>query len=247
VNVSEMKTTYSSAEAAALYNVLNAWGPSDDFYLTMVLEADSVLDVGCGTGQLLHRAREAGHGGRLCGVDPDATMLGIAGKRTDIEWVNAKAAAMPFVREFELAVMTGHAFQVLIDDEEVSASLQAIHRALIDGGRFAFETRNPALKTWESWDKAQIEVLDPAGRPLLVWYDVEAVVGDVITLTETTGKRDHTPLRVDRGKLRFLDGEKLDRFLASAGFLIEDRYGGWQREPFKPSSEEMITIASRGP
>jgi SAM-dependent methyltransferase len=62
---------YSDAEAAALYNVLNPWGASDDFYLGLVMQARSALDVGCGTGVLLHHARDAGHRGRLCGVDPD--------------------------------------------------------------------------------------------------------------------------------------------------------------------------------
>jgi len=50
---------YSDEAAAALYGVLNPWGPSDDFYLALVIEATSVLDVGCGTGALLHRARQA--------------------------------------------------------------------------------------------------------------------------------------------------------------------------------------------
>lgn len=56
---------YSDDDEAALYDLLNPWEPSDDFYLSYVLAASSALDVGCGTGRLLHRAREAGHRGRL--------------------------------------------------------------------------------------------------------------------------------------------------------------------------------------
>jgi DNA-binding transcriptional ArsR family regulator len=40
---------------AAWYDVMNQWGPSDDFYLGLVMSAGRVLDVGCGTGRLLHR------------------------------------------------------------------------------------------------------------------------------------------------------------------------------------------------
>jgi SAM-dependent methyltransferase len=117
-------------------------GPGDAFYLALVMDAASVLDVGCGRGALLHRARQAGHAGRLCGLDPDPAMLGVARRRrTDIEWVAGTAASMAFDGEFDLAIMTGHAFQVLVGDDEVRASLTAIRRALVDGGRFVFETR----------------------------------------------------------------------------------------------------------
>jgi hypothetical protein len=34
---------YSDAEAAALYDVLNPWGPDDDFYLELVMGGSSVL------------------------------------------------------------------------------------------------------------------------------------------------------------------------------------------------------------
>src|SRR5438067_2194602 len=106
------------------------------------MDATSVLDVGCGTGAMLHRARQNGHVGRLCGIDPDPAMLGRAGRRTDIEWQLSTAASMTWNREFDLAIMTGHAFQVLIEDDELRASLDAIRRALVNTGRFAFETRN---------------------------------------------------------------------------------------------------------
>jgi SAM-dependent methyltransferase len=235
---------YSDEEAAALYDLINPWGPSDDFYLGLVMEARSVLDVGCGTGALLHRAREAGHTGRLCGVDPDDGSLSVARRRADIEWVCGTAASMTFAREFELALMTGHAFQVLVADEDLRESLAAIGRALVDGGRFAFETRNPLARAWEGWTPENaMDVVDPSGRKLRIWHEVEAVAEDVVTFTETTGDQDGTQLRVDRASLRFLDVDALGDFLADAGFVIEVQYGGWLREPLDLASPEIVTAA----
>jgi SAM-dependent methyltransferase len=203
-----------------------------------------VLDVGCGTGGLLHRARQAGHTGRLCGVDPDRAMRGVARRRADIEWVGRTAAAMAWDGEFDLAVMTGHAFQFLVGDAELRASLGAIRRALADGGRFAFETRNPLAREWEDWNpRNATEVVDPSGRRLRVSHEVESVVGDLVTLTETTSDPDGTPLRVDRASMRFLDVGALARFLTDAGFAIEAQYGGWFREPLGPVSPEVVTVA----
>jgi SAM-dependent methyltransferase len=237
-------TRYSDEEAARLYDVINAWGPSDDFYLALVMEARSVLDVGCGTGALLHRARDAGHTGRLCGVDPDAASLSVARRRADIEWVCGTARSMKFSRAFELAMMTGHAFQVLVADEELRESLAAIGRALVEGGRFAFETRNPLARAWEQWNPEHaMDVVDSSGRMIRIWHEVETVTDDVVTLTETTGEPDGTPLRVDRASLRFLGVDALADFLAGAGFTIEVQYGGWLREPLDPASPEIVTVA----
>lgn len=41
---------YADLSLAALYDSLNPWGPGDDFYLGLLRQAGSVLDIGCGTG-----------------------------------------------------------------------------------------------------------------------------------------------------------------------------------------------------
>ena len=241
-------TKYSDEDAAALYDVLNPWGPSDDFYLAMMLDVRSVLDVGCGTGMLLRRAREAGHTGRLCGVDPDDARLNVARRRADIEWVPRTAASMTFAREFELALMTGHAFQVLVADEDLRESLAAIKRALVNGGRFAFETRNPLARAWDHWNPENaVDVVDPSGRKVRVRHEVEVVADDVVTFTESTADQDGTPLRVDRASLRFLDVDALGNLLADAGFVIDAQYGGWLGESLDAKSPVIITVARTGP
>ncbi|MFJ1703734.1 class I SAM-dependent methyltransferase [Kitasatospora sp. NPDC088346] len=240
----------SDADAAALYDLLNPWEPDrhagDAFHHALVMGADSVLDVGCGTGAMLHRAREAGHRGRLVGLDPNRAALDRARRRTDVEWVAGSAADAAWDRAFDLAVMTGHAFQCLVSDQEVRASLTAIRTALRDGGRFAFETRHPQARAWDRWNAAEpTEVVDASGRTLRVLHRVESVHGDVVTFTETTHGPDGGVLRTDRCRLRFLDVPPLDDFLASAGLTVEARYGDWHHGPVTAASQEIVTVARR--
>src|SRR3979409_2536099 len=63
---------FADASLAELYDLFCPFEPRGDFrfYLPLVMSAQAVLDVGCGTGALLHRARQIGHAGRLCGRDP---------------------------------------------------------------------------------------------------------------------------------------------------------------------------------
>src|SRR5208283_1621070 len=78
---------FSEPSLAALYDLFSPWERRSDFhfYLPFIMSARAVLDVGCGTGAMLHRARESGHAGRLCGLDPAPGMLEQARKRSDIE------------------------------------------------------------------------------------------------------------------------------------------------------------------
>jgi len=241
---------FSDEDAAALYDLLNPWDteiwPGDAFYQGMVMAASSVLDVGCGTGAMLQSARDHGHAGRLVGLDPDGAALARARRRSDIEWVQGTAAEASWRGEFELATMTGHAFQCLVTDDDVRASLLAIGAALRADGKFAFETRHPQARAWESWNPSHAtDVVDASGRALRVWHEVQSVTGDVVAFSETTARPDGTVLRVDRTRLRFLDTATLDSLLASAGLEVVARYGDWHRGPVTNDSREIITIAAR--
>ncbi|WP_211244087.1 class I SAM-dependent DNA methyltransferase [Actinospica robiniae] len=249
-------SVFSDADVAELYDVLNPWNSGGfradaAFYDPRILAAASVLDVGCGTGSALKAARAAGHTGRLVGIDPDVAALERARRCDEVAWVEGRAADVGrWPGAFELAVMTGNAFQCLIEDDDVRASLAAVRTALCPGGRFAFETRHPQARAWQDWPIGVTRAQLPDGRVLHVTYQIDAIVGDVVHVAEITASPgvDAAPdrvLRVDRMPLRFLDVPKLNGFLAGAGFAIGQQHGGWVGEPLSPQSTMIVTVARR--
>jgi ubiquinone/menaquinone biosynthesis C-methylase UbiE len=230
---------FEDPSLAALYDGFCAWDRRDDlaFYLPFVMDASAVLDVGCGTGMLLKRARAEGHGGRLVGLDPARGMLDVAQQSRDVEWVRGDLSTVAFAAEFDLAVMSGHAFQVLLSDAAVGSALAAVRRALRPGGRFAFETRNPLVRTWEQWTPSHAETVDG----IRMAHRVTAVDGEFVTFTTTYTGPGWTD--ASESTLRFLSHEDLARVLAAAGFAVEAQYGDWDASPFTLASPEIITIA----
>ena len=67
--------------------------------------------------------------------------------------------------------MTGHAFQMLVSDDELRRSLRAIRAALADGGRFAFETRHPQARAGRA-GTARTRYGTPTGTSSTVTYEV---------------------------------------------------------------------------
>ena len=217
------------------------------FYMPLVMAADSVLDVGCGTGELLRLARQAGHTGRLCGVDPADPMLQQARRRSDIEWVLGQAADGGWDREFGLVVMTGHVFQVILEDEVIQATLAAIRSALTDYGRFVFDTRNPLVRDWERWTPDVVwEFVGPDGAVVRKWHEIEAVDGDLVSYSTTFTSPSWDRPIVIQSSQRFYPAEAVSSFLSNAGLAIEEQFGDWERQPLTDTSPEIITIARRG-
>jgi SAM-dependent methyltransferase len=231
---------------AELYDHFCPWDPRGDFgfYLPLVIGARSVLDVGCGTGMLLKRARDEGHTGRLCGLDPAPGMLGVARRHGGIEWILGDLGSAELgAARFDLVVMTGHAFQVLVTDEELSAALATIRRLLAPDGRFAFETRNPLVRAWDTWIPANGEEIVVDGRRIRMEHRVDHAEDEIVAFNTTYTSDAWNGPEVNRSTLRFLSPETLARFLAEAGLEIETQFGNWDRSPLTESSPEIITIA----
>ena len=142
---------YRDAALAQFYDLENGWAADFEFCLRLAQDAASVLDLGCGTGELTARL---GEDREVVGVDPAAAMLEIARRRPGgerVTWVEADARSLQLDRHFDLVLLTGHAFQVFLGGDDQRAVLAAIARHLAPKGRFIFDSRNPAVEAWRRW------------------------------------------------------------------------------------------------
>jgi SAM-dependent methyltransferase len=119
--------------------------------------ADSVLDIGCGEGQVARLASELG-ARRVVGVDPTWAQVTVATERGGgPAYARAGADGLPFPdAAFECAV----ACLVFEHIEAVDVAIAEVGRVLRPGGRFLFFLNHPLLQTPNSgWIDDQ--VLDP--------------------------------------------------------------------------------------
>lgn len=242
---------FAERNLAELYDLFNPWGGrsgDDEFYMEYILDAGSVLDVGCGTGLILRKARELGHRGRLVGLDPAGAMLDVGRcDRSDIEWIEGDLSTVRFDGEFDLVFMTGHVFQVFLSDDDVLQMLRSARQALTDHGRFIFETRNPSARAWERWISGNAsEISHPTGGVARMEYREPAEAeGEYVSFTHYFTAPTFDGVEQSHSTLRFMGVEQLNAFLKDADLVIEAQYGFWDCSPVTENSPEIITVAKR--
>jgi SAM-dependent methyltransferase len=234
---------YQDPQIAAIYEMANPMAEDAEFYLSLAgPRSCSVLDLGCGTGTLCCALAERGH--RVTGVDPAAAMLALARNKPyaeRVEWVDSSAQTYRSQRRFDLIVMTGHAFQVLLTDADAMAALETMHCHLRQRGRAAFDTRNPRMDWVGEW-RARTRVL--SGGPITETLNIAGRDGEFISFQTTYRLPDRTV--TTRSKLRFPSREHVEELITRSGLQIRALFGNWNSAPFEArSSREIIFIAAK--
>ena len=237
---------YQDARFAAIYELANPLATDAGFYLSLAGEQPcTVLDLGCGTGTLCCALAERGH--EVTGVDPAAAMLSVARAKPyseRIEWVESSAQTYRSNRHFDLIVMTGHTFQVLLSDTDALAVLDTMRGHLSEHGMVAFETRNPRIDWIREWQWRRRTF---SGGKILEELKVTAANGEFISF-ETSYRLPDTTVTTS-STLRFPSREHIQSLIERSGLTVRDVFGDWNAGPFDPAcSREIIFVAeiSRG-
>jgi SAM-dependent methyltransferase len=211
---------------AAVYDAFDADRGDLEHYVAMVEEfgARKVLDVGCGTGVLASLL--AGRGVDVIGVDPAEAALEVArGKEfaERVRFLHGDATTLPPL-QVDLALMTGNVAQVFLTDEEWSATVRGVHAALAAGGRFVFETRDPARRGWEEWTREQTyEARTVAnGETIESWTDLLSVQLPFVTFRGTYVFSSDGAVLTSDSTLWFRERAEVEESLAAAGFAVDE-------------------------
>lgn len=240
---------YHDPALADFYDLENAWERSGDFAFCRALAegAASVLDLGCGTGELA----VALSGNRtVSGVDPAAAMLAIAREKPGaqgVAFVEGDARTVRLARRFDLVVLTGHAFQVFLTAEDRRAVLATIAAHLAPGGRFIFDSRNPACREWEEWGpEASMRLVEhPRFGTVAAWNDADFDAATGIATYETHYEVRATGERLSAAsRIAFPEKAELEALIAEAGLAVERWLGDWDGNAWQPGAKELIPLGA---
>jgi ubiquinone/menaquinone biosynthesis C-methylase UbiE len=235
---------FSEPRLAELYDPLDPDRRDLDAYTAMAGEfgAVTVVDVGCGTGNLACLLARAGLG--VIAVDPAAASLAVARRKPGAErvrWLHGDATALPSLQA-DLATMTGNVAQVFLTGQQWAATLRAIRDRLRPGGRLVFESRDPAKEAWLEWNRDQTHrrAVVPGAGPVETWTDLTQVQGSLVSFRTTFVFESDGAVLTSDSTLRFRSRDELASSVAAVGLTVDEV----RDAPDRPG-REFVFIAQR--
>ena len=239
---------YQNPDLARFYDYAHGWHTQRadfDYCVALAKNAESVLDLGCGTGELAASLTSAR---RVTGVDPAAPMLEVARLRpggTHATWVQADAQTVRLAERFDLIVLTGHAFQVFLTDADQSAVLATIADHLTPTGRFIFDSRNPDYP--DTKERTRDETFRVIQHPDLgaidAWnessYDTATCV---LTYTNTYRAQRTGETSAATAQIRYTPQGELAAMISDAGLAVEGWLGDWHGNPYHAAAKDIIPL-----
>jgi len=235
---------YEHPRLTAIYDALDPDRSDLAVYSALVDEfgARTILDIGCGTGTLALLLADRGL--EVTAVDVAAGMLDVARAKPgadQVKWLHTCAARLPPL-QVDLAVMTGNVAQAIVEPADWDATLTGAYDALRPRGRLVFETRDPARRQWEEWNRsASWSAVELPGVGVVErWFDLIEVRGPLVTFRETCVFASDGDTLTSESTLRFRGGEEVHTQLDEHGLAVEEV----RDAPDRPG-RELVFIARR--
>jgi len=221
-------------------------GNRDDLthYLDIIkeLKVNSILDVGCGTGSLVHLLCKKGYD--VFGLEPAKASLDMAMNKfssTKIKWIHGDTSSMPEL-SVDLVTMTANVAQVFVTDESWDSNLININKASKDNGYLVFETRDPSAKAWLGWNKENTyqRINIPMIGYVEEWCDLIDVSKEQVSFRWNYVFESDGETFASDSTLRFRSKDDIIKSLKKAGYLVNEV----RDAPDRPG-KEFVFIAKK--
>ncbi|GAB2727164.1 class I SAM-dependent methyltransferase [Kitasatospora kifunensis] len=229
---------------AAIYDPLDPDRSDLHAYLHLArqLDARQVLDIGCGTG--VFALLLADRGIEVVGVDPARASIEVARSKPGgdrVRWICGDATALPPL-QVDLATMTANVAQQIVAPHTWQRTLEGAYEALRPGGHLVFETRDPAKRAWEAWNRAAshgvTEILNVGA--VESWGELLDVSGPLVTFRwNYVFAADGQQLTSD-STLRFRERQEIEADLIAQGYVLQEV----RDAPDRPG-KEFVFVAQR--
>jgi hypothetical protein len=211
-------------------------GPTVDLLAELAGDG-AALEFAIGTGRIAVPLAERGV--RVAGIDNSEAMLARMREKPGAERIEARTGDMAATRvdgEFSLVYLVFNTIFNLTSQDGQVACFQNAAAHLPSGGRFVIEARVPELQRL------------PLGQTVLPWRadpdGMSYYVYDTVTQRLSGRHYNFVDGRVEPNpiEMRYAWPSELDLMARLAGLTLQDRWGGWRREPFTALSPSHISV-----
>jgi hypothetical protein len=209
-------------------------------FLKQLVQGGRALELAIGTGRIALPL--AAHGVPVDGIDLSPSMVAQlrrkpGGERLDVQIGNFADVAMP--GPYRLIYLVFNTLYNLLTQEEQVRCFVNVASRLEEGGRFVVEGGTPAefyrLRNHQYVDAEAIQVEQ-------VRLDVARFDPLTQRLEETHVTLSSAGIQLNPIVTRYAWPSELDLMARLAGLRLEERFGGWQREPFTADSRNCISV-----
>jgi SAM-dependent methyltransferase len=211
-------------------------GPTVDLLAGFAGEGDA-LEFGIGTGRIALPL--AARGVRVAGIDSSEAMLARLRAKPSADAISTTVGDFATTRvegEFSLVYLVFNTIHNLVTQDAQVACFENAAAHLRSGGRFVIETGVPALQRL------------PPGQTIIPFRaDPQGVSFDVYDVVTQRASSQHyyfseNGVEAHPFEFRYAWPSELDLMARIAGLRLEDRWAGWQREPFTALSESHVSV-----
>ncbi len=205
-------------------------------FLAELADGGAALEFAIGTGRVAVPLAERGV--KVAGMDNSEPMLRrLREKSAEIEAVEGDMAATRVDGEFSLVYLVFNTIFNLTSQDGQVACFENAAAHLPPGGRFVIEARVPELQRLPLGQTVLPWRADPGGMSYYVYDTVTQRLSGQHYHFHDDGKVEASPT-----EMRYAWPAELDLMARIAGMRLENRYAGWNREPFTHLSPSHVSV-----